>query len=150
MYRIQVKSQKGITLATLVVYMVIFTIIIGVMTTISTFFYGNIGDAIDTPKYVSEFNKFVMFFVVDIKNYNEAIVTDTTIEFENGPIYSYRNNMIYRNDVVIANYVMECKFTPKQYDVSNITKNLINVNMKIGKEAEETITRNIDFTLKYW
>ena len=91
-----------------------------------------------------------MFFVVDIKNYNEAIVTDTTIEFENGPIYSYRNNMIYRNDVVIANYVMECKFTPKQYDVSNITKNLINVNMKIGKEAEETITRNIDFTLKYW
>ena len=66
------KSQKGITLAALTVYIFIFTLIIGVITTISNSFYANIGDVVDAPKYIAEFNKFTMFFAVDIKNYSKT------------------------------------------------------------------------------
>ena len=144
------KSQKGVTLAALTVYLIIFMMIIGIVTTISTHFYSGIGEVVDTPKYLSEFNKFVMFFAADIKNYNTAEVTDTTITFENGPTYTYRDGHIYRNDVDIAKNIMSCTFTPKEYDVSNITKNLINVDLKIGKNDEKCVEKNIDFTLRYW
>lgn len=144
------KSQKGITLTSLVIYMIVFTIIIGVMTTISTFFYSGIGEVVDTPKYMAEFNKFSMFFVADVKNYNNATVTTNSIQFENGPTYRVDGAYIYRNDVAICKYIMNCSFTAKTYNVNNITKNLINVNMQIGKNDKKSVTKNVDFTLKYW
>ena len=60
----QIKTnQKGITLPSLVAYISILMIVIAAMTTMSTFFYKNISGVVDTPKYLSEFNKFSMFFV---------------------------------------------------------------------------------------
>lgn len=152
MYTKKIESSKGVTLVALTIYILVFTLIIGVMTTISTFFFGNISQVVNTPKYVSEFNKFVMFFATDIKNYSEANVTETTIEFENGPTYKFENNAIYRNNALIAKYIMNCSFTASEYNenTNNITKNIINVNMQIGKNEKNSVTRNIDFTLKYW
>ena len=87
----QIKTnQKGITLTSLVAYISVMMIVIATMTTISTFFYSNISEVVDTPKYLSEFNKFTMFFVTDIKNYRNANVTSNTIEFEGGPTYKYQ------------------------------------------------------------
>lgn len=150
MYKAKVSSENGITLTALVVYMVIMVIIIGIMTTISSGFFKNVYNVIDTPQYLSEMNKFIMFFGVDIKNYNNATVTSDTIQFENGPTYKYQNGYIYRNDVAIAKTIINCTFTGSQLEVGNVTKNIINVNMKIGKNDDDSITKNIDFTLRYW
>lgn len=144
------KSNKGVTLTSLVIYVFALTIVMAAMTTMSTFFYTRIADVLDTPKYLAEFNKFTMFFVTDIKNYNNATVTDTTIEFEGGPTYSYNNGAIYRNDVKIAEYIMNCTFTPETYNVNTTAKNIINVNVQIGKSDNRFIAQNVDFTLKYW
>ena len=147
----QIKTnQKGITLTSLVEYISVMMIVIATMTTISTFFYSNISEVVDTPKYLSEFNKFTMFFVTDIKNYRNANVTSNTIEFEGGPTYKYQGNAIYRNDVKIAKYVMNCNFTLSQYNVDSKSKNIINVDMQIGKNAEKSVQKNVDFVLKYW
>ena len=146
----KVKSEKGITITSLVIYMFILIIVIGILTTISTFFYTNIGEVVDTPKYVNEFNKFVMFFGVDVKNYNSAVVSDNTIQFKEGPTYIYQNNGIYRNDVLIAKDIISCKFELFQYSVNTVNKNIINVDMKIGKNQDDFMTENVDFTLKYW
>ena len=147
----QIKTnQKGITLPSLVAYISILMIVIAAMTTMSTFFYKNISGVVDTPKYLSEFNKFSMIFVADIKNYTNANVTSNTIEFENGPTYKYQGNAIYRNDVKIAEYIMSCDFTLSQYNVDTTSKNIINVNMQIGKTAEKSVQENVDFVLKYW
>ena len=146
----KLKSNNGITLSALVIYIIVFMIVISIMTTISTFFYSNITDVIDTPRYLSELNKFVMFFGIDIKNYSSAVVTDNQIQFDGGPVYKYENNGIYRNDVLIAQKVLKCTFTPKEYNVNNITKNLINVDIQIGKDDQDSMKRKIDFTLKYW
>lgn len=144
------ENQRGVTLAALTIYLTIFIILIGVVTTFSTFFYKEVGDVVDTPKYLSEFNKFVMFFATDVKNYKNAEVTENSIIFENGPTYIYNNKCIYRNDVEIAKNIINCEFTPKKYRVEEIDKNLINVNLKIGKNDEKSIQKNIDFTLRYW
>lgn len=146
----KIKSNKGITLLALSIYILIFTLIIGVMITIISFFYGNINNLVDTPKYAQEFNKFIMFFATDIKNYEQATVTDTTIQFENGPSYKYENNSIYRNDTAIANNIFKCIFTLKQYSVNEIIKNIINVDLQIGNDDEKLVREQIDFTLKYW
>ena len=143
------KNEKGITLLSLVAYIVNFMFVIAIMTTISTFFFGNISKAVNTPRFVSEFNKFVMFFGIDIKNNNTAEVTDTTIKFENGTVYEYRDNYIYRNNKLISTYVLSCKFTSKTYEVSPVTKNIINVDISIGKK-DDIFKKNIDFVLKYW
>lgn len=143
------KNEKGITLVSLVIYIVIFVVIIGIMTTISTFFFGNVSTTMNVPRYASEFNKFVMFFGVDIKNNNSANVTATSIEFENGTKYEFKNNRIYRNDFIIAEDVLECTFTSDTYNVNSITKNIINTNIKIGRN-DSIFEKNIDFVLKYW
>lgn len=45
---------------------------------------------------------------------------------------------------------MSCDFTLSQYNVDTTSKNIINVNMQIGKTAEKSVQENVDFVLKYW
>lgn len=148
--RAKISNEKGITLTALTIYIIIFTLIIGVVTTISTFYYENIYKIIEQPKYVTEYNKFIMFFAVDIKNYNSAEITDTTIKFLDGPTYEYKDMGIYRDNKLIAKNVLSCSFTPKVYNVNDVAKNIINVDMKIGNRIESSLEKSIDFTLRYW
>lgn len=143
-------KEKGVTLVALTIYILIFMMIIGILTTISTFFYNNIGKVIENPKYVSEFNKFVMFFATDIKNYNSATVTENTVTINDNIIYKFENNKIYRNDTVIAKNILSCKFTITPFNVNTITKNIINLDIKIGRNSSDFFEKNIDFTMKYW
>ena len=150
MYKAKVNSEKGITLTALVIYIIIMVMVIGIMTTISSAFFKNVYSVVDTPEYLSEINKFIMFFGADVKDYNSATVTSDAIQFENGPTYKFQNNCIYRNDVIVSKDVLKCTFTGNQIEVSGVTKNIINVYMQIGKDEEKSIEKNIDFTLKYW
>ena len=97
-----------------------------------------------------EFNKFAMFFTTDVKNYNTATVSGDTLELTGGPVYKYQDNSIYRNDVVIAENILECNFTLSTYEVDTTSKNIVNVNMQIGESAEDSINESVDFTLRYW
>lgn len=143
-------KEKGVTLVALTIYILIFMMIIGILTTISTVFYNNIGKVIEDPKYISEFNKFVMFFATDIKNYNSAIVTENTVTINDNIIYKFENNKIYRNDTVIAKNILSCKFTITPFNVNTITKNIINLDIKIGRNSSDFFEKSIDFTMKYW
>lgn len=143
------KSEKGITLISLVIYMSVFVIVLAVMSTITNNFFANIEGLKESPKYVEEFNKFSMFFIKDAKSNSKANVTNTTVEFEDGTKYEYKNNCIYRNETLLAKNVKECTFIEEKYQVNTVTKNLIKVNSILGSGSEE-ITRNIDFVLKYW
>lgn len=146
------KSEKGVTLTALVVYIVVFIIILTMMTTISNRFYQNIGQIKDSPKYISEFNKFSMFFVTDVKRNSEiaSINADgSVLEFSDGTTYTYKNEAIYRNDTEIAKYVKSFSFTQSENTVNKFTKKIVNINAILGNNKEE-IKRNIDFVLKYW
>lgn len=144
------KSEKGVTLLSLVIYMIIFTMVLGILTVVSNYFYRNIYQVKETPKYISEFNKFSMFFVNDVKSNNDIKnITATTLEFKDGTKYKWENNKIYRDDKEIAKYIRNFTFTLSEYKVDATTKKIINVNTEIGTSKEKDY-RNIDFVLKYW
>ena len=46
---------------------------------------------------------------------------------------------------------MKCTFTKEEpYKVGTMSKNIINVNLQIGKSDDRSVSQNVDFTLKYW
>lgn len=144
------KSEKGVTLTALVAYITVFMIILTMMTTISAYFYNNIAKIKDSHKYVSEYNKFSMFFIVDVKR-NTSIkdLSSNSLEFADGTKYTYKNNSIYRNDLRIAKNIKSFEFTVSDYTENSFTKKIVNVNTTLGNSYNQII-RNIDFVLKYW
>lgn len=144
------KSQKGITLISLVIYISIFMIVIAVMTTITNYFYKNVTEIKEPLKYVTEINKFSMFFVNDVKNNaSTTSVTENSVTFEDGTRYVYNTGKIYRNDVEIAKNIKQLKFSSSIYTVGKVNKNIINVQMILGSGSNQ-VTRDIDFVLRYW
>ena len=71
------KTQKGVTLLSLILYMIALSIVIAMLGTISQLFFANTQYITENSKYVAEFNKFNMYFIEDVKkNKNTKEVTD--------------------------------------------------------------------------
>lgn len=143
------KSDKGITLMALVIYIAVFTIVVSTMALLSSYFYNNMHLIKDDASYVVEYNKFNMFFIQDVKHNSTATIENNVIKFEDGTIYEYKSNSIYRNDKEIAANVKSATFNLETYKVENTTKNLILVNLNIG-EGEKEYQKEIEYVLRYW
>ena len=143
------KSDKGVTLIALVIYIAVFTIVVSTMALLSSYFYNNMHLIKDDASYVVEYNKFNMFFIQDVKYNSTATIVNNVIKFEDGTIYEYKSNSIYRNDKEIAANVKSATFNLKTYKVENTTKNLILVNLNIG-EGEKEYQKEIEYVLRYW
>ena len=147
------KSEKGITLITLVITIAVMCIVIIMLSTISSVFFSNTKYLTENSKNMSEYNKFAMFFVEDCKNNsNTYSVTDTQITFEDGTVYTYTNTQdksIYRNKVKICTNIGYCKFSEtEKKETEKTTKKIINVHMII--EGQKYFEANNEFVLKYW
>ena len=146
------KSEKGITLTSLVVYVVVATVVISIMAVISSFFFSNMTLINGQEQYALEFNKFNMFFINDVKNNKNAQIDTGRVVFEDGTIYEYRasEKAIYRNNIKIAKEIEEIGFIESTYQVPNTqtTKNLVNVKMTIGKDNK--FSKTIEYVFKYW
>lgn len=146
------KSEKGITLISLIIYMIVMCLVVSMLAIFSDLFYSNTNYLKENSKYMSEYNKFNMYFIEDIKN-NKNLLTieNNKIEFEDGTVYNYKSDSdysIYRNKVKICTNIAYCKFTQTEETINNTTKKIINVYMIInGTSLFET---NNQYVLKYW
>ena len=75
------KSEKGITLTALIIYVLVFTATLGLLANLSNFVYSNLSKINTNSVSSEEFNKFNSYFVQDIKESKQG--TATTIE-QNG------------------------------------------------------------------
>ena len=143
------KSQKGVTLIALVIYVIVLTIVVSILAMISSFFFSNVNFVKDQANYAPEFNKFNMFFIQDVKNNKNVTVSGNNIKFEDGTEYIFNldQKAIYRNGKAIAKNIQAAVFSTET--IRNTTKNIINVNIAIGN-AGALFTKNIDYVLKYW
>lgn len=143
------KSEQGVTLTSLVIYIAVATVLISTMAVMSSHFFANIQLVKNQSNYVVEYNKFNMFFIQDVKANKAASIIGTTIVFEDGTKYEYKDESIYRNDKKIAKNIRTASFEPATYTVNNVTKNLIKVNLNIGVE-KKSYQKQIEYVLKYW
>ena len=102
------KSERGITLTILVIYIIIFSVVIGLLASLSSYIYGNIKYINDDSVDVSEFNKFNVYFIEDVKS-NSQVQIDSQVNsegknivrivFGDGDIYSFvkEEKSIYKN-----------------------------------------------------
>lgn len=151
------KKEKGITLTVLVIYVIIFTTIIGLLANLSSYIYGNIKYINDNSIDISEFNKFNMYFIKDVKTNSQAIVKENSdgnegseIIFEDGNIYKYIKNekTIYKNKQKIAENIQN--FSAEIIDNQDNSKKYIKIYIKIGAEEETNYENEINYVLKYW
>lgn len=150
----KLKSEKGVTLTTLVIYIIVLVSVLGILATISTFFYKNVILIKESAQYAAEFDKFNVNFINDVKSNSEANVDiDTkTITFEDGTIYTYNetDKALYRNKVKISTHVDVFNIETKTISVHNVDKQIISVNIVIGNSSKTLLGKSIDYTLKYW
>lgn len=142
------KSQKGITLISITIYVIVMAIVVGIVAILSTFFYSNVNDANEAVDPLTEYTKFNSFFTDEVNNKDiEVLGCGTTndgqnyIAFNNGVQYTYipENEAVYRNRVKIAKGIKQCEF---KLDVENY-KNVIKVTFDSGdKIRENTYTLN--------
>lgn len=137
------KSQNGITLISLTIYVIAMAIVVGTVAIISTFFYSNMNDTTHDLNPITEYTKFNSFFSDEVNHSNIKILDCGTTEdgqnyivFDNGVQYTYipENQGIYRNQVKIARGVTNCTFTK---NIQN-GKNIVNVVFEAGNRTRET------------
>ena len=142
------KSQKGITLISLTVYVIVMAIVVGVVAIISTFFYSNMSDSTQDLNPITEYTKFNSFFTDEVNHSNIKVLECGTTEegqnyivFDNGVQYTFvpENHGIYRNQVKIARGVDNCTFTK---DTKN-DKDVVEVLFEAGSRVRE-----MTYTLK--
>ncbi len=138
------KGEKGITLISLTIYIIVMTIVIGVVSFISTYFYKNVDSLSNDLNPLTEYTKFNSFFSDEVNHNSIKILEckENFVAFDNGVQYMFveDNKAIYRNQVKIAKDVESCSFT----NTIENGKDVITVAIKIGKQEEKTVK----YTLK--
>lgn len=142
------KKEQGITLISLIVYVILMTFIIALISSITASFYANVNEFDNDSESAVAYAKFNMYFVNDIKREGATIqeasndyiiisyTTETSQENSEGVTvssketayveYLVQNEILYRNKVKICENVKGVSITA---DKEN---NIINVNMTIG------------------
>lgn len=146
------KNNKGITMTSLIIYVLGMTILLGTIANLTSFFYKNID--VENEDTTTQYTKFSSIFlneinlesnyVVDCKTSNEDDVKISYIVFSSGNQYTFtsENNSIYQNNVKICSNIDDCDFS---YNFSD-SKYKIKVNFKtktIDLTGENAITYSI-------
>ena len=148
------KSEKGITIAILILYVVIFTIVITLLANLSNYIYGNLKYVDNNSIDVSEFNKFNVHFIKDVKtSKNVEVKTEADmiqIIFESGNVYRYipSEKSIYKNKQKIAKDIQT--FSASKLVDTASKKTYIRTQIEIGAKEDTNYTKSIDYVLKYW
>lgn len=125
------KSQKGITLISITIYVIAMAIVVGVMAIISTFFYSNMENVSETINPITEYTKFNSFFTDEINHKGIEVLEcgitkngQNYIVFSNKVQYTYvpENKGIYRDKVKIAREVDNCIFSTDMQNEKNVVK----------------------------
>ncbi len=139
-----IKSQKGITLSSLTVYIIVLLMAISMISVISTNFFSNTKEATKKINPLAEYTKFTSFFTEEVNHENIKILEceDNYIVFDNGVQYTYiaENEGIYKDMVKICSDVKNCTF---RNSITN-GKDTIMVNIQIGNED----LKEVEYTLK--
>lgn len=132
------KSQKGITLISLTVYVFVMIIVVGVIAVVTGTFMKSLkeNDFYNDP--IAEYTTFNSYFTEETNKKGVQITDckDDYIIFDNNVQYSFipENKGIYRNKVKICWDIDECKFSQTEEN----GKTIVTVEFKAGGQDKTT------------
>jgi len=140
------RTEKGITMISLVVYVAVMTVVIGVMSSIITNFYQNTDAVQENIQEIVEFSKFNNYFLKEVKtidNKVDHISTDNNyILFTSGNSFSISNDEIYYNNIKICDNVQSMQISLGK-NGNGINKSIINVTLIF-----ESFNKSISYKLE--
>lgn len=115
------KNEKGITLVSLLIYVIAMLITITIISVMTSYYYQNIDISDDKYTSMTEYTRFNSYFSEEVnrKNNNILEISNNTeqnfIAFSSGNQYTFvpENKAIYQNNVKIASGVDSCEFENK-------------------------------------
>lgn len=150
------KTSKGITLTSLIIYVIGMVIVVGTISTLTSFFYKNIDIDNINDDTLTQYTKFSSIFLEEINKENNKIIDCKTQILENNKKISYiifssgnqytfmsENNSIYKNKIKICENVEDCDFSYLYGD----SKYSIKVNFK-NKNVDMTGHNALQYTMK--
>ena len=131
------RNDKGITLASLMIYVIGMVIVIGIISNLTTFFYKNIDMNEINKDTTTQFTKFSSVFSKEINNENNTVIdakideNGSYIIFSSGNQYTFKkeNKSIYKNKIKICENIEECNFSYKYED----SQYKINIDLRTDK-----------------
>lgn len=137
------KNNHGVTITSLIVYVIAMLIVIGIIANLTSFFYTNVLNLEDESANISELSKFNMYFLEEVKNPNNSIVqiNENSITFITGTTFTFQDNSVYLNNIRICENVKNLKFSKEQIN----SKEVINVFITVGDNME--YTKNTKFVM---
>ena len=113
------KNNKGITLTSLIIYVIGMTIAVATIATLTSFFYKNI-DIGDINSDTTQYTKFSSIFSEEINREHNSVIDckslkdgESYIIFSSGNQYTFNENSksIYKNNVKICDNIEKCDFS---------------------------------------
>lgn len=128
------KKEKGVTLVSLVVYIVTMSIVISIISSIISNFYKNTTTVQGSIDEIIKFNKFNTYFLKEVKAIDNRIdsVSEKYILFSSGNSFSISNNIIYYNSRQICEGVDSILFETIENELELEQRTIIKVTLKIG------------------
>ncbi len=148
------KSNKGVTLISLVLYVLAVTVIVGTVATITSFFYTNTESISESSKALGEYNKFNLEMLREVKQEGNSVVSisddQTRIMFNSGNTFTFQDGGIYKNKVKICTGITNCKFRKEMQEEKQIVvvlfemKDFVRTIEYVVTETRQTIQTNYD------
>lgn len=156
------KSQKGITMASLGVYIVVSIIVVATLATIMANYKNSIKTMDNDAEYSSEYNKFNLYFLEEVKKPENSSMERAnsigtkeneynSIKFKTGNefMYKIKEEILYLNKstgekIKLIKNVKKCTFEFNDIDHEANGKNVIRVNIQIGGTTPKEYTYVLD------
>lgn len=126
------KSERGVTLTSIIIYVIALTVIVLIIGRIITYFYKNINDYSAQNQILSKYIKINSYITDEINTKGNVIESfgDNYLKFaKTQNQYTYQNGKIYINKSKICENIDNCKFS---YDE---TKDKISMEITINNQT---------------
>lgn len=119
------RSEKGITLISITIYVIVMLIVVSVITVLTQYFYKNVDVNSASQDFNQQYTKFNSYFLEETNKKGNKVAgigdlegsTEDAVQryilFSNGNQYTFiqNNRAIYTNHVKIAENIDDCSFT---------------------------------------
>ena len=138
------KREKGITLVSIIVYVIGIVVVTTIVSSLLAFYNKNMVDINNSSDVSMEFSKFNAKLIEEtsIKDNSITEITTTKITFSSGNVYEFKENKVYCNSIAISNYVSEFQANMEEQE----TKQVLNIYI-LHERGDESLVHNQTYVL---